>query len=857
MIPARLKLNNFMSYGIYQKALNFKQLDLTCLVGNNGVGKSSVLEAIAWAIWGKSRAKSDDELVRQGEKEMWVDFEFELLNDIYRILRKKSVGKGGQSGLEFYKKSVEKNEAKWIAISGSTKSETQEAINDNLKMTYDTFINSAYLRQGRADEFTIKKPTERKKVLSDILNLSYYEKISQKANKKSRELMVEQESLQKKMDYFEQELENKEKIDESSNRIKLELDKLDADVKCEEEKLQKLKDKKSLYEKRIDELRFLEQQIKNTINDLENINKDITIQHENNEKSKELIQEEDNIIRNFNKLKKFLEQDHNYEQLLKEKNLIEYNKNETQKNIINEKSKYLRQLGTYESQLKSLEKEINFENKLNINFDLFTKKLFQLEKIEGIVIDFENKLKTMDQRREKISREIALVESHGKELKDKIEKLESVSGSDCPLCKQELSDSHRHNVIYELTELKKNRGKQYLSLKGELRKIEQATKAIYNKINESKEALRDKADILSKVNRLKEKLERVEQAKIEKVGIANKLENLQTKINTGTYDKGRHHKLEEIERKMQRLNYDDKKHKNIKKQILELNKYQKKKNKLDQIKINIKQAEKFLEQLIKNKIKKEKELLKLKKKRDKIKIDYDKIEKIENDIADVNQKLNKTRSDLNNKQGEYGAAAESIKRIKKIKHDYNQSKRQFKETKTQRGIFEELFIAFGKNGVQSMIIESAVPEIEDSANQLLGKMSDGKMNIQLKTKKEKKTDGNLIDTLDILIEDENGIRNYEMFSGGEAYRINFSIRIALSKLLANRTGAKLQFLVVDEGFGTQDFAGREYLIQAINSISDDFKKIIVITHIQDLKDMFPSRIEITKDLNGSNFKVIA
>jgi exonuclease SbcC len=166
-------------------------------------------------------------------------------------------------------------------------------------------------------------------------------------------------------------------------------------------------------------------------------------------------------------------------------------------------------------------------------------------------------------------------------------------------------------------------------------------------------------------------------------------------------------------------------------------------------------------------------------------------------------------------------------------------------------------MAFGKNGIQSMSIESSVAEIQDSANQLLGKMTDGRMNIQLKTKKQKKTDGNLTDTLDILIEDENGIRNYEMFSGGEAYRINFSVRIALSKLLANRTGAKLQFLVVDEGFGTQDFAGREYLIQAINSISDDFKKILVITHIQELKDMFPSRIEISKDHNGSKFKIVA
>ena len=100
-----------------------------------------------------------------------------------------------------------------------------------------------------------------------------------------------------------------------------------------------------------------------------------------------------------------------------------------------------------------------------------------------------------------------------------------------------------------------------------------------------------------------------------------------------------------------------------------------------------------------------------------------------------------------------------------------------------------------------------------------------------------------------------GIRNYETYSGGEAFRINFALRIALSKLLAHRSGAPLPTLFIDEGFGTQDTNGLEKLVDAIRVIQDDFQRIIVITHIDELKEAFPARIEVTKTSQGSTFSL--
>jgi exonuclease SbcC len=155
------------------------------------------------------------------------------------------------------------------------------------------------------------------------------------------------------------------------------------------------------------------------------------------------------------------------------------------------------------------------------------------------------------------------------------------------------------------------------------------------------------------------------------------------------------------------------------------------------------------------------------------------------------------------------------------------------------------------------LIEQALPQIEERANELLDRLSDGQMSIRFITQeeyKDRKRD-ELKETLEIQISDGAGSRNYEMYSGGEAFRLNFAIRLALSEILAQRKGARLQTLVIDEGFGSQDTQGRQRLIEAINLVKPDFAKILVITHLDELKDAFPTRIEVEKSDRGSTIQV--
>lgn len=164
--------------------------------------------------------------------------------------------------------------------------------------------------------------------------------------------------------------------------------------------------------------------------------------------------------------------------------------------------------------------------------------------------------------------------------------------------------------------------------------------------------------------------------------------------------------------------------------------------------------------------------------------------------------------------------------------------------------------ACGRDGVQALLIERALPQIEDHANQLLEQLTGGTMHITFNTQRQLRTRDAVAETLDITISDAGGDRPYENYSGGEQFRINFAIRLALSRVLAQRSGARLQTLVIDEGFGSQDPMGRQRLIEAINTIQKDFERILVITHIDELRDAFPTRIEVYKGEDGSHVRVV-
>ena len=227
------------------------------------------------------------------------------------------------------------------------------------------------------------------------------------------------------------------------------------------------------------------------------------------------------------------------------------------------------------------------------------------------------------------------------------------------------------------------------------------------------------------------------------------------------------------------------------------------------------------------------------------------LKKTESELFELQENENKKRLQL-------GGALQAVEVLGTLKNRVKNLVSEREEITYQISLLKSLERSFGKDGVPALLIEQALPEIEEQANNLLDKLTSGEMSVRFETQQEYKDKkrNDKRETLNILISDSAGMRDYEMFSGGEAFRVNFAIRLALSRILAKRAGARLQTLVIDEGFGSQDSEGRQKLVEAINLIRDDFEKILVITHLEELKDAFSTRIEIEKTRKGSEIRIM-
>jgi len=152
--------------------------------------------------------------------------------------------------------------------------------------------------------------------------------------------------------------------------------------------------------------------------------------------------------------------------------------------------------------------------------------------------------------------------------------------------------------------------------------------------------------------------------------------------------------------------------------------------------------------------------------------------------------------------------------------------------------------AFDRNGIPTLIIENVIPEVEETTNRILAVLSSGTMTLAIITQRELKT-GGVGDTLEIQIKLHGKTQNYDILSGGEKFRVDLALRIALSTVLARRNNFKCETLIVDEGFGSLDAMGRQKFVELSKALSDTFKRLIIITHT-DLTDYYSNLVTVTK-----------
>ncbi len=197
-----------------------------------------------------------------------------------------------------------------------------------------------------------------------------------------------------------------------------------------------------------------------------------------------------------------------------------------------------------------------------------------------------------------------------------------------------------------------------------------------------------------------------------------------------------------------------------------------------------------------------------------------------------------------------GSCRERARQQKEILERIKELKGKSKAALEEQQILKELIRAFGKNGIQALILENSAAEIEEISNDLLSRLTNSNLLIRIRTQKQNK-DGTYKEVFDIIITDQYHTNPFELYSGGEAFRIAFAIRIALSTLLARRAGVKMSTIFYDEAFQDLDANGISGLIDAFHILSKDFRYQLVITHDSELKSKFASVVTVTKGVSGA------
>lgn len=229
------------------------------------------------------------------------------------------------------------------------------------------------------------------------------------------------------------------------------------------------------------------------------------------------------------------------------------------------------------------------------------------------------------------------------------------------------------------------------------------------------------------------------------------------------------------------------------------------------------------------------------------------LEKVEDRVFrdnELKRKLDNISSELNNFKSSLAIFENKLVEIEKYKIDFDNLNKEKNDKLLTLEDYDDLIVAFGKSGIQALIIENILPEIENETNEILDILCNNKISVSFETQKDNKN--KTIETLDVIINDETGTRTYETYSGGERFRIDFATHIGLARFLAKRSESNIEFFMIDEGLGSQDFDAIEKFVNSVNKVSSLFKQIFIISHIKTVHDSFDNKILVKKDLiNGS------
>lgn len=893
MIPQILHIKNFLSYGPETQIIDFKPYNLISLSGKNGHGKSALLDAITWAIWGQARksagqTKPDAGLMHLGQKHMMVILEFDVNGTIYRVRREfLHTQSKSFATLDF---GIQGSDGKLLSLTDKTIKDTQDKIEKMIGITYESFTNSTFLRQGQSNEFSKKSPKERKDVLAQILQLQQFDTQKKIALFHARQqqisyqtkLQIQQRIQQELQDLIDLTAQYDQVLQTISTQTTTIFDKQQQQIKYQQELL--------ILEKKQHEKALLEQQCKDLLSQHTELQQTIN-KHKQTQTIATDLPPKASLLEQELLLTQQLQQYHKNQQerlQLKEEYLAIKEKIQTIQRKIDQESEQKIQtidltITQYEETVKQLKKQIQQTNQIikQIQQDLDTTEnnnkllILELQQNEQITTKYEEQKILVEQTRQEYQ-QICAQGNYTKQYLCKItndqQRLHSANQDNCLQCEQTIDHQQKVIILSKLTQeqqelestlaqLKKDaytikdsltqhqseltqHQKIYehcLQLQARLQQAEQYYQTQYQQQQTHQETKNKQQEEASRIT------EQIDKLHAQKKGFQQEQSQQAQNAEIVQYTQ----QLQNIEQIAQKLifNQQDYQHKEQALQTIrqQLEQY----NNQHQIVEN----QTIIEQLTKQQheiVIKITQLQEQTKNYQTVLQQQQNLQQQESIITQDIKLLEKTHQELLIQKG---SLEQKQLQKKELEKELLRLSSDLKSLHQEMQDYQEIAKALGKDGIQALLIEQAIPEIEHETNQILSRLTNNQTQIFIESLRDLKKGGSK-ETLDIKIADPFGLRDYELFSGGEAFRIDFALRIGISKLLARRAGTTLQTIFIDEGFGSQDEEGLNLIMDNIHKIQDEFAKIIIVSHLPEMKEHFPVQFVVEKKRSGSTISII-
>jgi exonuclease SbcC len=845
MVPTCLSLRNFMCYRepVY---LNLRGTRVACLSGENGSGKSTLLDAITWALWGKARVNSDRDLIAIGTTDMEVSFGFILGELEYRVLRRRGRGGDGPPSLEIQTLDGER----WRSLSGDNVRQTQQVIDRLLRMDYITFINSAFILQGRADEFTTKAPAQRKQILAEILNLGDYDRHEERARLEMREREQSLHEIDATLASIDQRLGD---LPQQQALV----DTLGRQLVGLTDSLIQLRDQFAAIQSQLQALEFaaaqrdvLRHRIAGLSDEISSIESEQRALAARLDHHRSVVTRRSEIETCYRELVELRQRSDALAGWLGEQQILMERRRCVDQQIHRANHAVEAEIHSLERQIRDRDRSIRDQPQIVTEIASIQAETTGLVSLEADLAQTRREQSERETERGELQAENQRLRGDMEDLKARLDQIAQADAV-CPVCRRSLGGDERQRLEATYQQEGTALGDRYRENQGRLRTLKSVATVLADRLTELDQRRQHLESLNRKRSALDERLRAIELAEQERVALVERREELQRSLLAGEPVAEFQQELTEIEKGLKAVARVRDEHEAIRAKVAALAFIEEDRRRLDQSEAAL-AGEERQQGLLRDSLERRRaELRHAEEQEARLAGDLVQIGSLRRESDDLQAELGRVERQRSELQEQVGAAQQRVDDCLRLQDQREDLLRERKRTAEEKMIYEELMLAFGKRGIQAMIIETVVPELQDEANAILDKMACNSMHVEFRTQRQTKRGEGVIETLDIVISDEVGRRPYELYSGGEAYRVNFAIRVALSKLLARRAGARLQTLVIDEGFGTQDARGLDGLIEAIHAIEQDFQMILVITHIAELKDVFPTRIDVVRTSNGS------